>query len=210
MTITTNPPKLLPYPSYPKMDRVYYERTNKFSRNNWSVRFPSDWYPYLRHRSKVFGGDRVVSLPPFLSSRPPSPTRPSIHTYIHTFVRLPEIPSANSESRPLTGRRPDGLGPTIYRLDSLVSSVAREREVDALCAAVEKGWERRREREGERRRERERERRGWKAPLSVAASCLCAKRCHLRGIMGRSFGRRDRTGDRSYGPLASISFSVSP
>ena len=84
----------------------------------------------------------------------------------HPFVRLPEIPSPNSESRPLTGRRPDGLGPTIYRLDSLVSSVAREREVDALCAARPlKGRKRGRERKREGERERERDRRLAEVPF---------------------------------------------
>lgn len=138
----------------------------------------------------------------FLGSSPLDPLLP----LGHPFVRLPEIPSPNSESRPLTGRRPDGLGPTIYRLDSLVSLVAREREVDALCAArLLKG--RKRGRERERQGERERGIGGWLRYLSVAASCLCTKRCRLRGIMGRrSFGRRDRTGVRSYEPVFSFLF----
>ena len=132
-----------------------------FTHRRWSlgrhisipVRGATGWAPSL---SAKVSSDRSRYL--FLGSSPLLPLG-------HPFVRLPEIPSVNSESRPLTGRRPDGLGPTIYRLDSLVSSVAREREVDALCAAAH-GLHARLEGEGRPRagkRDRERERKREKA-----------------------------------------------
>lgn len=72
-------------------------------------------------------------------------------------IRLPQILSANSESRPLTGRRPDVPGPTIYRLDSLASLA---REVDDLSRRLEQS--------GRTLRGR------FLSPW---------KRCHLHGIM---------------------------